>query len=116
MSLTDERLAYHVAEPTELRIKREFWKIGVPNSKGIAFVFGDDESNARRLVSCWNACIGLSTTFIEQESLQTALRLIVSTNAELMAAVRDVMADERVTVANGQRITDILTRLGGMHA
>lgn len=46
-----------------------FYEIGSDaNSLRIAFTYGEgetDESNARRLVACWNACEGIPTARVE---------------------------------------------------
>lgn len=66
---TDGPLAFVAHDPVDTIVatfKRRHWRVGsTTTGKGVAFVFGDDESNARRLVACWNACQGIGTEYLE---------------------------------------------------
>jgi hypothetical protein len=44
------------------------WAVGVHGGTGMALVFGDDESNARRFVACWNAFAAIDTLRAEEGS------------------------------------------------
>ncbi len=64
----DTRLVYQAkARPQgiSLTLKRPYWQVATSDGKGVAYVFGDDDENVRRLVACWNYMDGLATGFIE---------------------------------------------------
>lgn len=57
---------------------------------------GEDEANARRLVACWNACLGASTEFIEglgkldENEVSLYEKKLVSQRNELLEALKEI--------------------------
>lgn len=90
------RLTFSVSHPCEIKLKRTHWLVGLEaqDGKGVAIVFGDDESNVRRFVACWNACEGISTASLEQIHpqhiyVQDDRRAVAEQRDELVAMLRE---------------------------